>query len=91
MAAAGNRTVKTHAGLSTLFSRVIKQRAAEHLDLIGELTRAFNARLLVDYDDGGTDPVGKAVILEGRAAAYVEACKRIAERLLTRISLQQTR
>jgi hypothetical protein len=84
VAAAGARTVKTHSGLSALFSQALHQCAPQHLDLEGELTRAFNARLLVDYDDGGSDPVGKAIALVGRAPAYVESCKRIAESLQSR-------
>lgn len=82
VAAVGKRTVKTHSGLSTLFNKVIHERAPGHLELVAELTRAFNARLLVDYDDGGDDPVGRAVVLTSRAPAYVEACKKLVAGLL---------
>ncbi|HJQ60275.1 MAG TPA: HEPN domain-containing protein [Vineibacter sp.] len=71
----GGRRVRTHSGLIAKLAATLRQNHPDRQELVARLGRAFDARMLADYDDGGPDVVGRARYLKADAPAYIAACE----------------
>ena len=70
----GGKLTKTHSGLIARLSATLRVQHPHQLGLVSRLGRAFDERLVADYDDG-SDVMAHARYLKTDARSYVAACR----------------